>query len=77
MITIHYKCSCMKEQADLLVRERLPGEDIRKWIEYMCLMLTAEHQTKSPLCVAVELEYCKIPVDEKKPIGEKPITHKN
>ena len=78
MITIQYKCWCMKEQVDLQVRERLPNEDIRKWVEYMGLMIAGDHQTHSPLCMRTTMEYAKIPWDgDNAPIGSRPVRQNN
>lgn len=78
MITIQYKCLCMVNEVDLTIRERLPDEDVRHYVgEYLGLMISADHQTRSPLCTQTIMEYCKIPVDDDKPIGVKPHQQNN
>lgn len=77
MINIQYKCYCMQVEREITVRERLPNEDVRRWVEYMGTMISGDHQTVSPLCMQTTMEYAKIPWDgDQAPIGTRP-QHQN
>lgn len=77
MINIQYKCHCMQTEREVTVRERLPNEDIRNWMEYVGIMISGDHQTVSPLCMRTTMEYAKIPWDgDEQPIGTRP-QHQN
>lgn len=76
MIELRYKCYCSPEERVLAVREREPGEDIRRWMKQIAVpQLTADHRKRSPLCQSAAMEYMKIPMDEDAPIGSKHTRH--
>lgn len=73
-IEVRYKCSCMKEEAKVLVPYRRDDENVIEWMD-RCVQpsLYLDHRERSPLCKAETMEYAKLPAPENAPyIGGKP-----
>lgn len=62
-VYIPYKCSCMKEEAILVSREREVEEDILDFVDHVQKILGEDHTKRSPFCRATAVEYIKIPMD--------------
>ena len=62
-IGIKYKCSCMRQEATLAISERSVVEDISEFMDRVAITVSRDHSTRSPLCVARQMEYAKVPID--------------
>jgi hypothetical protein len=69
MIDARYKCACMTQEALVLIAERRPNEDISDYMGYVSMALSTDHRRRSPLCLAVTMEYVKLPADNPAGIG--------
>jgi hypothetical protein len=74
-IEVLYKCKCMKDQAAVMVPERLPGEDLGHWMDHSFGMsLYLDHHRRSPTCRETVMEFAKIPHHEAATqVGTKPV----
>ena len=71
MIVITYKCKCMKEPKELPVPARFEGEDIGDYMSYVIQpALYLDHRTHSPTCREDKMEFCAIPIEKNRPLGE-------
>lgn len=68
-LSVIYKCKCMKNEAIVELRERLPSEEMDSYMEHLQMFLSADHANRSPLCAADRMEYVKLPVPSEKGIG--------
>lgn len=70
-----YKCRCMSQEVTISVTDRFPKEDVVHWVQMTVgLAIQADHDARSPMCQAQEMEYCKLPIDSRAPmLGGKPV----
>jgi hypothetical protein len=64
MLAILYKCKCMAAEASVEVPDRPAGGDLMLWMNVVQGTLGLDHSARSPRCLAAEMEYVKIPVDD-------------
>lgn len=70
---IFYKCRCMKAEAVIDVPDRRPEGELMEWMGLVQHAIAVDHKALSPRCMAVAMEYAKIPLeDETQGIGVKP-----
>lgn len=73
MTTLHYKCTCMKEEVTFEMPARRFNEDVADFMERVQKWLGEDHSQRSPFCRATAVEYLKMPVPEDgRPIGSSP-----
>jgi hypothetical protein len=62
----------MPAEATVMVRERIASENVTDWLEAIARpSIISAHTATSPLCLATEMEYLKIPIDDNFPIGNR------
>lgn len=65
MLTIAYKCHCMKEEVMLQIPPRESTEDIIVWMNLVVQpAIYLDHRKRSPTCKRNEMEYAKIHLPE-------------
>lgn len=70
VIEVKYKCACMSTEAEVMVRERAPGEDAPAWLQSAVVPeISRDHRRRSPLCVAAKVDHLLIPIQDDVPVG--------
>lgn len=69
MLAVHYKCSCMKEEAIFDMPARHDDEDVVAFMQRVQKWCGEDHQLRSPFCMAEKMEYLKLPLQDGKPMG--------
>lgn len=64
VITVPYKCKCMRDENVFQMQQRQDGEEIADFMKRVESAVTFSHRNHSPLCAEKALEYIKIPLDE-------------
>ena len=64
IITVPYKCVCMKDEGSFQMQQRDESEDIFAFMERATKALTFAHRKLSPMCNALSVEYIKMPMDD-------------
>jgi hypothetical protein len=74
-IAVHYKCACMKAEAEVLAPARAPDESVTFWVEQTVgWAVSTHHMRNSPHCPLRVMDYVKIPVPDAAPyVGAPPI----
>lgn len=62
-IEIRYKCRCLPEEVSFQMRERVQHEEILEFMNHVQQAIAVDHNNRSPLCMAREMEYAKVPVE--------------
>lgn len=77
LISVNYKCSCMEEEATVIVVGRSPEVDVVRWMESnVAPVISADHKRRSPICMATKTQYVKIPVEKETGlVGKKTTEH--
>lgn len=62
MLTVFYKCKCLKAEVSVEVPDRSPAVDIVFWVQTILgTRVGNDHASRSPYCMETEMEYVKIP----------------
>lgn len=69
-IKLTYKCKCMREEVTFECASRREGESVTDYMVFVQIAVTADHRTRSPLCISPALDYLKMPIEDNKGIGE-------
>lgn len=77
MVTVLYKCRCLRDEVTVQVRYRAANETLEDWMELVVRpVVQMDHAGRSPKCDADKLQYAKIWRPENEPfIGGKPVVH--
>lgn len=77
MVSVLYKCRCLRDEVTVRVRYREAKEDMDDWMEWVVQpAVQLDHAGRSPACQAAHIQYAKIWRPENEPfIGGKPVVH--
>jgi hypothetical protein len=67
-VIVLYRCSCLTEDAQVEVPERVPALGVGPWVEQVvAARIGQDHARRSPACRETTMSYVKIPIDGDRP----------